>query len=209
MLIHLLLCCVFFSRHQQLTKLLSRYINEPIHHKPRESHGEYLSRVSLILKSRLTFTVVTMIHLLFSPVLYFWILFFPTLSGAAILLIAAMLGGYGGIICSLLFPCLARSIFTQYHRMTTYQRSLQNLCASLCERFDRFLLHRWCIIHLPSRLPNPIYLGTLLAGLFHSLLCFYGKLMPNILKNCAHIKSHVHSYLCVILLVLPCWANSP
>ncbi|KAG8000089.1 putative protein S-acyltransferase 23, partial [Nibea albiflora] len=25
-------------RHQQLTKLLSRYSNEPIHHKPRESH---------------------------------------------------------------------------------------------------------------------------------------------------------------------------
>ncbi|XP_042290404.1 putative ZDHHC-type palmitoyltransferase 6 isoform X2 [Thunnus maccoyii] len=107
-------------RHQQLTKLLSRYINEPIHHKPRESH-----------------------------VLYYWTLFFPTLSGAAILLIAAMLGGYGGLICGLLFPWLARSIFMQYHRMTTYQR-----------------------------LPNPIYLGTLIAGMFHSLLCFYGKIMP-------------------------------
>uniref|UniRef100_A0A3Q0T0V3 Palmitoyltransferase n=1 Tax=Amphilophus citrinellus TaxID=61819 RepID=A0A3Q0T0V3_AMPCI len=104
--------------HQQLTKLLSRYINEPIHHKPRESH------------------------------LYYWTLFFPSLSGAAILLIAAMLGGYGGVICGLLFPWLARSIFTQYHRMTTYQ------------------------------LPNPVYLGTLIAGLFHSLLCFYGKMMP-------------------------------
>uniref|UniRef100_A0A3Q3BDN1 Palmitoyltransferase n=1 Tax=Kryptolebias marmoratus TaxID=37003 RepID=A0A3Q3BDN1_KRYMA len=100
--------------HQQLTKLLSWYINKPIHHKPRESH------------------------------LYYWTLFFPSLSGAAILLIAAMLGGYGGLICALLFPWLARSIFTQYHRMTTYQR-----------------------------LPNPIYLGTLLAGFFHSLLCFY------------------------------------
>ncbi|XP_078129732.1 uncharacterized protein LOC144532697 [Sander vitreus] len=109
-------------RHQQLTKLLSRYINEPIHHKPRESH-----------------------------VLYYWTLFFPTLSGAAILLIAAMLGGYGGLSCSLLFPWLARNIFTQYHRMTTYQR-----------------------------LPNPIYLGTLIAGLFHSLLCFYGKIMPSV-----------------------------
>lgn len=40
-LIITLLYCVFFSRHQQLTKLLSRYINEPIHHKPRESHGKY------------------------------------------------------------------------------------------------------------------------------------------------------------------------
>ncbi|XP_028982976.1 putative ZDHHC-type palmitoyltransferase 6 [Betta splendens] len=109
-------------RHQQLTKLLSRYINEPIHHMPRESH-----------------------------VLYHWSLFFPTLSGAAILLIAAMLEGYGGLICLLLFPWLARSIFTQYHRMVTYQRS-----------------------------PNPIYLGTLMAGLFHSLLCFYGKIMLSV-----------------------------
>lgn len=59
---------------------------------------------------------------LFSLVLYYWTLLFPTLGGAAILLIAAMLGGYGGISCALLFPWLARSIFTQYHRMTTYQR---------------------------------------------------------------------------------------
>lgn len=57
-----------------------------------------------------------------SLVLYYWTLFFPSLSGAAILLIAAMLGGYGGITCGLLFPWLARSIFTQYHRITTYQR---------------------------------------------------------------------------------------
>ncbi|KAM9727650.1 uncharacterized protein ACNS7B_018089 isoform 2-T2 [Menidia menidia] len=109
-------------RHQQLTKLLSRYINEPVNHKPTESH-----------------------------VLYYWTLFFPSLSGAAILLTAAMLGGYGGLACALLFPWLARSIFTQYHRMTTYQR-----------------------------LPNPVYLGTLIAGLFHSLLCFYGKIMPSV-----------------------------
>ncbi len=39
-LIHCYTVC-FFYRHQQLTKLLSRYINEPIHHKPRESHGKY------------------------------------------------------------------------------------------------------------------------------------------------------------------------
>lgn len=46
MLINTLLYCVFFSRHQQLTKLLSRYINEPVHHKPRESHGKYYFVVS-------------------------------------------------------------------------------------------------------------------------------------------------------------------
>ncbi|XP_029306425.1 palmitoyltransferase akr1 [Cottoperca gobio] len=109
-------------RHQQLTKLLNQYISEPKHHKPTESHA-----------------------------LYYWTLFFPTLSGSAILLIAAMLPGYGGITCGVLFPWLARSIFTQHHRMITYQR-----------------------------LPNPIYLGTLIAGLFHSLLCFYGQIMPSV-----------------------------
>lgn len=48
MLINILLHCVFFSRHQHLTKLLSRYINEPIHHMPRESHGKYDSVVFII-----------------------------------------------------------------------------------------------------------------------------------------------------------------
>lgn len=46
MLINILLYCVFFSRHQQLTKLLSRHIHDPLHHKPSESHGKYFSRVS-------------------------------------------------------------------------------------------------------------------------------------------------------------------
>uniref|UniRef100_A0AAQ4QZ55 Palmitoyltransferase n=1 Tax=Gasterosteus aculeatus aculeatus TaxID=481459 RepID=A0AAQ4QZ55_GASAC len=124
-------------RHQQLTKLLNRYINEPLHHNPRESN-----------------------------VLYYWTLLFPTLTGAAILLIAAMLGGYGGLTCGLLFPWLARSIFTQYHRMTTYQR-----------------------------LPNPIYLGTLIAGLFHSLLCFYGKMFPpDYTKHCKLCEMCIKDY---------------
>lgn len=115
-----------------------------------------------------------------SPVLYYWTLFFPSLSGAAILLVAAMLGGYGGIICALLFPWLARSIFTQYHRITTYQRCLSlNGVQSRC--WPCFLL-RFCALFF-SRLPNPIYLGTLLSGLFHSLLCFYGRIMPNILHR--------------------------
>ncbi|XP_035609745.1 uncharacterized protein si:ch211-223a10.1 isoform X2 [Oncorhynchus keta] len=60
-----------------------------------------------------------------------------------------MLGGYGGITCAVLFPWLARSIFSQLHRMTTYQR-----------------------------LANPVYLGTMIAGLFHSLVCFYYKILP-------------------------------
>lgn len=45
MQINLLLYCVlFFSRHQQLTKLLSRYINDPLYHKPRESNGKQHSK---------------------------------------------------------------------------------------------------------------------------------------------------------------------
>lgn len=77
----------------------------------------------------IVYSVLTLTHTFWpsnsvSPVLFYWTLFFPSLSGAAILLIAAMLGGYGGIICVLLFPWLARSIFTQYHRITTYQRCL-------------------------------------------------------------------------------------
>ncbi|XP_076022795.1 uncharacterized protein LOC143013156 [Genypterus blacodes] len=122
-------------RHQQLSKLLRRYVHEPMHHKPKESDA-----------------------------LYYWSLFFPTLTGAAILLIAAMLGDYSGIICTVLFPWLARSIFTQYHRMATYQRS-----------------------------PNPVYLGTLIAGVIHSLLCFYGKIMYYILHKDSRVEvSLVH-----------------
>ncbi|XP_034057648.1 probable protein S-acyltransferase 23 isoform X2 [Gymnodraco acuticeps] len=109
-------------RHQQLNKLLIRYMREPKYHKPKESNA-----------------------------LYCWTLSFPTLSGATILIIATVLRGYGGITCTLLFPWLARSIFTQFHRMTTYQR-----------------------------LANPVYLGTLIAGLIHSLVCFYGRIMPSV-----------------------------
>ncbi|XP_046886158.1 palmitoyltransferase akr1 isoform X1 [Hypomesus transpacificus] len=129
-------------RHQQLTKLLSQYIREPMHQKPQESH-----------------------------ILYYWTVLFPSLSGAAILLVASMLGGYGGLVCSLLFPWLARSIFTQFHRMTTYQR-----------------------------LPNPVYLGTLIAGLFHSLLCFYGKIIPSVwpASGLMHV-SVVHFSLVLVL----------
>ncbi|KAL3050278.1 hypothetical protein OYC64_012336 [Pagothenia borchgrevinki] len=122
-------------RHQQLNKLLVRYMREPKYHKPKESNA-----------------------------LYCWTLSFPTLSGATILIIATVLRGYGGITCTLLFPWLARSIFTQFHRMTTYQR-----------------------------LANPVYLGTLIAGLIHSLLCFYGRIMPSVWPTSALVNlSMVH-----------------
>ncbi|XP_015233140.1 PREDICTED: palmitoyltransferase akr1-like [Cyprinodon variegatus] len=132
-------------RHQQLAKLLKRYINEPIHHKPRESDA-----------------------------LYYWTLLFPSVSGAAILLIAAMFGGYGGLVCALLFPWLARSIFTQYHRMTSFQR-----------------------------LANPIYLGTLLAGVIHSLVCFCGRIMPSVWPTSTIAQvSCVHFFILVSLFYM-------
>eukprot|EP00066_Takifugu_rubripes_P012412 XP_011601678.1 PREDICTED: probable protein S-acyltransferase 23 isoform X1 [Takifugu rubripes] len=138
-------------RHQQLTMLLNRYINEPRDHKPRDSN-----------------------------ILYYWTLFFPTLGGAAILLIASMLGSYGGIVCCLLFPWLARSIFSQYHRITTYQR-----------------------------LPNPIYLGTLIAGLFHSLLCFYGQIVPSLWPTSPLIQVSVVHFLLVFGLFCKVLIHNP
>uniref|UniRef100_A0A3P8VBS8 Palmitoyltransferase n=1 Tax=Cynoglossus semilaevis TaxID=244447 RepID=A0A3P8VBS8_CYNSE len=111
-------------------------------------------------------------------VLYYWTLLFPTVSGAAILLIAAMLGSYGGLICCLLFPWLAKSIFLQYHRMTT---------------------------HL---LPNPVYLGTLIAGMFHSLLCFYGKLMP-VWSNSALLHVTIVHFAIVLILFFRVLAKDP
>lgn len=46
MLIDLLLYNDFLCRHQRLTKLLNRYINEPSDHKPTESNSEYFSNYS-------------------------------------------------------------------------------------------------------------------------------------------------------------------
>lgn len=63
MLINIWLYYVFSTRHQQLTKLLSRHINEPIHQKPRESHGKYDSVVFIIhveIKTRMMMMMMTM-----------------------------------------------------------------------------------------------------------------------------------------------------
>ncbi|XP_069044956.1 palmitoyltransferase ZDHHC13 [Lepisosteus oculatus] len=109
-------------RHQQLTNILRKFINEPVDQKPKASYG-----------------------------FYYWALLFPGVCGSVVLLVAALLGKYGGIFCGLIFPWLGRVIFSQYHRMSGHQRS-----------------------------PNPIYLGTLAAGIFHSLVCFFGKILPGI-----------------------------
>ncbi|XP_062851277.1 uncharacterized protein si:ch211-223a10.1 [Trichomycterus rosablanca] len=86
-----------------------------------------------------------------SYVMYYWTLLLPSVSGAVVLLIASALGQYGGIFCGLLFPLLAKVTLSQYHRMSNYQR-----------------------------LPNPIYLGILTAGIIHSVICFYYKILPSI-----------------------------
>jgi len=56
------------------------------------------------------------------PVMYFWVLLLPSLSGAAVLIIAATLGEYGGIFSAVLFPCMAKVILSQYHRLSSFQR---------------------------------------------------------------------------------------
>ncbi|XP_060727369.1 uncharacterized protein si:ch211-223a10.1 [Tachysurus vachellii] len=109
-------------RHQQLTKMLEQFINKPKDQKPRESY-----------------------------VMYYWTLLLPSVSGAAVFLIAAALGENGGVLCGLLFPLLAKVTLSQYHRMSDYQR-----------------------------LPNPIYLGTLTAAIIHTIICFYYRILPNI-----------------------------
>ncbi|XP_072534113.1 uncharacterized protein [Salminus brasiliensis] len=119
-------------RHQQLTKILTQFFNKPQYQRPRESY-----------------------------VVYYWTLLLPSLSGAAVLLIAAALGEYGGVFCGLLFPWLAKVTLSQYHRMSSYQR-----------------------------LPNPIYLGTLIAGIIHSFVCVYYKILPNIL--CWHKFTNIN-----------------
>ncbi|XP_053477247.1 uncharacterized protein si:ch211-223a10.1 [Ictalurus furcatus] len=106
-----------------------------------------------------------------SYVLYYWTLLLPSISGAVVLLIAASLGEKGGVLCGLFFPLLAKVTLSQYHRMSDYQR-----------------------------LPNPIYLGTLTAGMIHTLICFYYKILPNIWPAYALLNVTVLHFSVVIWL---------
>ncbi|XP_051772053.1 uncharacterized protein si:ch211-223a10.1 isoform X2 [Ctenopharyngodon idella] len=108
-------------RHQQLSRILMHFSQRPKDLIPKDSY-----------------------------VMYFWVLLLPSLSGAAVLIIAAALGEYGGIFSAVLFPCMAKVILSQYHRLSSFQR-----------------------------LPNPVYLGTLTAGLIHSTACFLYKILPS------------------------------
>ncbi|XP_026079559.1 palmitoyltransferase AKR1 [Carassius auratus] len=108
-------------RHQQLSRILMHFSQEPKDRIPKESY-----------------------------VMYFWMLLLPSLSGAAVLIIAAALGEYGAIFSAVLFPCMAKVILSQNHRLNSFQR-----------------------------LPNPVYLGTLTAGLIHSIACFLYKIVPS------------------------------
>ncbi|KAL2083091.1 hypothetical protein ACEWY4_020864 [Coilia grayii] len=129
-------------RHQQLSKLLSQYMNKPLDYKPTDSYG-----------------------------VYYWTLLLPSLSGGVVLLIATAMGEYGGLVCGLLFPLLARATLTQYHRISSYQR-----------------------------FPNPVYLGTLSAGILHSLFCLFYKIIPGVWP--APLLLRVCVLHCSVLLLL-------
>lgn len=121
-----------------------------------------------------------------SPVMYFWVLLLPSLSGAAVLIIAAALGEYGGIFSAVLFPCMAKVILSQYHRLNSFQRlegcdwKIAN-CIITDNISDVDGVMTILLFDYDCRLPNPVYLGTLTAGLIHSTACFLYKILPNIL----------------------------
>ncbi|XP_067876788.1 uncharacterized protein si:ch211-223a10.1 [Heterodontus francisci] len=81
--------------------------------------------------------------------LYYSCLLLPGVLSSIVFLITSYLGEYGGVFSAVAFAVLARTVFFQYHRIS----------------------------HL-SRLPNPMYVGTFAAGIFHSLYCFYCKILP-------------------------------
>ncbi|XP_050981590.1 putative ZDHHC-type palmitoyltransferase 6 isoform X2 [Labeo rohita] len=108
-------------RHKKLSRILTQFSQRPKDLIPKDSY-----------------------------VMYFWMLLLPSLSGAAVLIIAAALGEYGAIFSAVLFPCMAKFILSQYHRLSSFQR-----------------------------LPNPVYLGTLTASLIHSIACFLYKILPS------------------------------
>lgn len=95
-----------------------------------------------------------------SYVMYYWMLMLPSLIVATALIISAALGEYGGIFSALMFPFMAKVMLSQYHRLSSFQR-----------------------------LPNPIYLGTLTAGIIHSLACFFYKVLPSLWP--AHTLLHI------------------
>ncbi|XP_051508105.1 putative ZDHHC-type palmitoyltransferase 6 [Myxocyprinus asiaticus] len=130
-------------RHQQLSRILTHFSQRPKDLIPKDSY-----------------------------VLYFWMLLLPSLSGAAVLIIAAALGEYGGIFAAVLFPCMAKVILSQYHRLSSFQR-----------------------------LPNPIYLGTLTAGIIHSTACFLYKIVPSFWP--AYTLLHISFFhMCVLIALL-------
>ncbi|CAM4726412.1 unnamed protein product [Leuciscus chuanchicus] len=79
-------------RHQQLSRILTQFSQRPKDLIPKDSY-----------------------------VMYFWVLLLPSLSGAAVLIIASALGEYGGIFSAVLFPCMAKLILSQYHRLSSFQ----------------------------------------------------------------------------------------
>ncbi|GCC28581.1 hypothetical protein chiPu_0007012 [Chiloscyllium punctatum] len=101
--------------------------------------------------------------------LYYSCLLLPGVLSAVVFLIASYLGEYGGVFSLIAFAVLGRTVFFQYHRIS----------------------------HL-SRLPNPMYLGTFAAGIFHSLYCFYYKILPALWP--AHLLLCCMTLLATLLL---------
>ncbi|XP_063048374.1 putative ZDHHC-type palmitoyltransferase 6 [Engraulis encrasicolus] len=102
---------------------------------------------------------------------YYWTLLLPSLSGGVVLLISVAMGEYGGVASGILFPILAKATLTQYHRISSYQR-----------------------------FPNPVYLGTLSAGILHSTVCLFYKIIPSVWP--ATVLLRVCVLECSVLLLL-------
>ncbi|XP_028651455.1 uncharacterized protein si:ch211-223a10.1 isoform X1 [Erpetoichthys calabaricus] len=101
--------------------------------------------------------------------MYCWTLMFPAVSGALVLLVSSALGKYGAACGTLFFILLARMIFFQYHRINGIQRT-----------------------------PNPVYLGAFCAGIFHTLVCFYCKIMLSLWpRHILIVLSSTHFFVTV------------
>uniref|UniRef100_H3A1V2 Palmitoyltransferase n=1 Tax=Latimeria chalumnae TaxID=7897 RepID=H3A1V2_LATCH len=101
-------------RHQQIVKMLSKYIKEPLDKKPKEPLGTY-----------------------------YWSLLSPGISSSAILALAGYLGEKSGYIVVVLFAALAKIVFSQNHRLSNLHRSV-SASANHCEIENNvFLFSIW------------------------------------------------------------------
>ncbi|XP_061421035.1 uncharacterized protein LOC133350572 [Lethenteron reissneri] len=81
--------------------------------------------------------------------IYYGLMLLPGVGAAAGLALSSLVPAYSGYLIMALFIALTRTVLGQTHRI-------------------------WHI----SRWQNPIYFGIFIAGIIHSLFCFYYKLLP-------------------------------